>query len=304
MGKIPFYIVSGFLGSGKTTFLKRIIEKTSPDKKIGIIQNEFAPANIDSVELKQTGKNFHLLEINNGSVFCVCLLGNFVNSLADFIGKYQPDLIVMEASGLSDTTAVSELLSSPAVSDRIFLSTNWCVVDALNFERTGLMQQRLIHQIRMADVLLINKIDLAGNKSIEIRESVSTINPFARIIETIYCNTEFNFELDPVAKFYFDQVKPMNRPDMNSMVIKSGRKISLFQLKQFLEEWAVKAYRIKGYVNLKDGITMAVQCIFNQISTKPVDFYYGATELIALSDQFTLKEWNRSFRNFASVKSD
>ncbi|MCD6354608.1 MAG: hypothetical protein J7L95_03575 [Prolixibacteraceae bacterium] len=52
MNKIPFHIISGFLGSGKTTFLKRIIEQYSSQTKIGIIQNEFAPANIDGVELK------------------------------------------------------------------------------------------------------------------------------------------------------------------------------------------------------------------------------------------------------------
>ena len=70
MQKIPFHIISGFLGSGKTTFLKRIIDKYAGEYKIGIIQNEFAPANIDGAELKKSGKDFQLLEINNGSAFC------------------------------------------------------------------------------------------------------------------------------------------------------------------------------------------------------------------------------------------
>ncbi len=51
MQKIPFHLISGFLGSGKTTFLKRIINKYSSETKIRIIQNEFAPANIDGPEL-------------------------------------------------------------------------------------------------------------------------------------------------------------------------------------------------------------------------------------------------------------
>ena len=53
LNKIPFHIVSGFLGSGKTTFLKRIIDSYSDKYKLGIIQNEFAPSNIDGVELKK-----------------------------------------------------------------------------------------------------------------------------------------------------------------------------------------------------------------------------------------------------------
>jgi G3E family GTPase len=55
MQKIPFHIISGFLGSGKTTFLKRIIDLYSEKYKLGIIQNEFAPSNIDGVELKNSG---------------------------------------------------------------------------------------------------------------------------------------------------------------------------------------------------------------------------------------------------------
>ena len=83
------------MGSGKTTFLKRIIKQYSSEKKIGIIQNEFAPANIDGAELKKSGKDFNLLEINNGSVFCVCLLGDFVKSLEKFVDEYKPDDIII-----------------------------------------------------------------------------------------------------------------------------------------------------------------------------------------------------------------
>ncbi|MCK5370457.1 MAG: GTP-binding protein, partial [Cyclobacteriaceae bacterium] len=58
MRQIPFFLVTGFLGSGKTTFLKRILKKYATEKKIAIIQNEFAPANIDGAELKREGKKF------------------------------------------------------------------------------------------------------------------------------------------------------------------------------------------------------------------------------------------------------
>ncbi|MBK6283442.1 MAG: hypothetical protein IPF54_13020 [Draconibacterium sp.] len=111
-----------FSGSGKTTFLKRIIDKYSDEYKIGIIQNEFAPANIDGAELKKSGKDFNLLEINNGSVFCVCLLGDFVRSLEKFIDEIQPEILIIEASGLSDTTSVAEVISSGSLSEKIYLA--------------------------------------------------------------------------------------------------------------------------------------------------------------------------------------
>ena len=296
MNKIPFHIISGFLGSGKTTFLKCIIEKYSGQTKIGIIQNEFAPANIDGAELKQSGKDFNLLEINNGSVFCVCLLGNFVRSLEKFIDEYQPEVLIIEASGLSDTTSISEVISSGSLAEKIYLASNWCVIDAQNFAKVGLMKQRVSHQIRMADVVVINKIDLVENGLEPIRAEIKKSNPFAEIRETTFCNIDFELGNPAINKYYFTQVKTMPRPDINSMVIKSGRKISRLSLESFLNEWAPKAFRIKGFVNLKEGKTAAVQCTFNTVEIIEIENAFHPTEIVALTYQFNLKEWNKGFK--------
>jgi G3E family GTPase len=296
--KIPFHIISGFLGSGKTTFLKRIIDKYSAEIKIGIIQNEFAPANIDGVELKKTGKDFNLLEINNGSVFCVCLLGDFVRSLEKFIDEFQPETIIIEASGLSDTTSISEVVSSGALAQKIYLASNWCVVDAQNFTKVGLMKQRVSHQIRMADVVVINKTDLIKTGLETIRLDIKKSNPFAVIREATFCNIDFELGNSAINKFYFGELKTMARPEINSMVIKSGRKVSRYSLELFLNEWAPKAYRIKGFVNLKEGKTAAVQCIFDSVEIVEIENDFHPTELIALTDRFTLREWNKAFKEY------
>lgn len=299
MQKIPFHIISGFLGSGKTTFLKRIIEQYSSEKKIGIIQNEFAPVNVDGAELKKSGKDFNLLEINNGSVFCVCLLGDFVRSLENFIDEYQPDIVIIEASGLSDTTSISEVVSAGSLAEKIYLASNWCVVDAQNFAKVGLMRQRVSHQIRMADIVVINKIDLIETGIEKIREEIKKTNPFAKIRETTFCAIDFELGNSAINKFYFGELKTMPRPKINSMVIKTGRKLSRKSLDLFLNEWAPKSYRIKGFVNLKEGKTAAVQCTFSSVEIIEIKDAFHPTELIALSDQFTLREWNRSFKELS-----
>lgn len=296
MQKIPFHIISGFLGSGKTTFLKRIIEQYASGKKIGIIQNEFAPANIDGAELKQSGKDFKLLEINNGSVFCVCLLGNFVRSLEKFIDEHQPEIIIIEASGLSDTTSISEVVSAGTLAEKIFLASNWCVVDAQNFAKVGLMKQRVSHQLRMADVVVINKCDLIEEALDGIKDEIKKVNPFAEIKETSYCQIDFELGNSAIHKFYFGDVKTMPRPEINSMVIKSGQKITRNSLELFLKEWVPKAYRIKGFVNLEEGKTAAVQCTFDSVAIIEIEPNFHPTELIAMSDQFTFREWNRAFK--------
>lgn len=299
MKKIPFHIVSGFLGSGKTTFLKRIIEKYSGQAKLGIIQNEFAPANVDGVELKKSGSNFELLEINNGSVFCVCLMGDFVRSLEKFIDEHQPEMLVIEASGLSDTTSIAEVISAGKLAEKIYLASNWCIVDAPNFAKVGLMKERVTHQLRMADVVLINKTDLAENDTTAIREEINKINPFADIRRTSFCDIDFNLKNKPATKFYMDELKALPRPDIHSMVIKSGRKFTREKLVKFLNDWAHKSYRIKGYINLKEGKTVAVQCAFSQIETSETKDIYGPSEIIALTDQFTLREWNKAFKSYS-----
>lgn len=296
--KIPFHIISGFLGSGKTTFLKRIIDSYSDKYKLGIIQNEFAPSNLDGVELKNSGKDFHLLEINKGSVFCVCLLGDFTRSLEKFIDEHQPEILIIEASGLSDTTSVVEVVSTGSLSEKIYLATNWCIVDALNFKKAGLMRQRLEHQIRMADKILLNKTDLVESVD-ELPGEIRKINPFATIITTIFCDADFKSGDAALSKFYTDLGKPLARPDVNSMVIKSGKKFYKEALEQFLNEWAPRAYRIKGFVNLKENKTLAVQCVFGKIELSPVSHNFHPTELVALTDQFSLREWNHSFKSHA-----
>jgi len=289
------------LGSGKTTFLKRIIDLYSEKYKLGIILNEFAPSNIDGVELKYSGKDFRLLEINNGSVFCVCLLGDFTRSLENFIDDHQPDILIIEASGLSDTTSVAEVLSSGKLGEKLFLASNWCIVDAPNYEKNGLMKQRVNQQMRMADVVIINKTDLVSDNLNHLENEIKKLNPFAEIKKTSYCNIDFDPQKTAVSKFYFDKNEPMARPEINSMVLKSGRKMKAEQLRAFLEKWAPQSYRIKGFVNTKDGKTLAVHCTFEKVEISSLENYFGNTELVALTNQFNIREWNRSFREYARI---
>lgn len=296
MKKIPFHIVSGFLGSGKTTFLKRIIGQLAEKQKVGIIQNEFAPANLDGAELKKTGKNFELLEINNGSVFCVCLLGSFTRSLEQFIDTHQPDIVIIEASGLADTTSIAEILSSGNLSEKIYLASNWCIVDAQNFAKLGLMKERVNHQLRMADVVIINKTDVNPNATEQLDKQIKALNPFAEIKHATFCNISFEPGNSALNKFYLNEVSTMPRPDVNSMVIKTSKKVSREALQNFLEEWAPKAYRIKGYIALKDGGLVAVQCTFDTVQILELGQNMHPTELVALTDQFKLREWNKAFK--------
>lgn len=325
--KVPFILVTGFLGSGKTSLLADLVRKYSEQMRIAIIQNEFAPGHVDGFTLKKTGQSFNLLEINNGSVFCACLLGDFITRLAPFIEQHHPDLILLEATGLADPVSLGQVLQAPELSDKIYLAGSWCLVDALNFHRIIGSVSRARHQARIADIVWINKTDLVGNTT-EIRAKILEINPFARIIETTFGSTDpvdltealvipakagtpllttNAFESvpesppeqwhprengDPVAKA--PQVTiPGNRPDIGSCVVRSTRFFHEIAIRDFIREHSLHLHRIKGYLRIDELNTMAIQTVFTGISIKIITGYDGPGELIAIGPDLNNREFSK-----------
>ena len=299
INKVPFYLVTGFLGSGKTTLIKNFIRSFADSKKIVIIQNEFAEVNIDGRELMQTGKHFELLEINNGSVFCVCLLGSFVHSLTNFIHQHKPDLVILEASGLSDPISIGQIISSSLLRNFIWLAHTYTVIDALNFQKTIERVGPNLHQIRVADTIILNKCDLVDNKIVEIRRKLRQANPFAKITETSFCNIELDQAIRlhlPVAIFGIEPSESLGRPDLCSIVIKSSKIISIGHLESFIGKYSLMAYRIKGYVITISGVT-AVQASFDQIEFQPVVNLYYPTEIVMIGPELDHKNIKQEFEN-------
>ena len=103
---IQIYLISGFLGSGKTTFLKQLLEQNS-NKRVGVIVNEFGNVGIDGTVLQKDG--IEMVEINNGSIFCSCLKDNFVKTLVAFL-ELPIDILFIEASGMADPSSMKILL--------------------------------------------------------------------------------------------------------------------------------------------------------------------------------------------------
>ncbi len=310
MSNIPIYIVTGFLGGGKTTFLKNMLNENYGRLKIGIIQNEFAAGNVDGSELRREDQIFDMLEINKGSVFCVCLLNDFSHSLAAFIEKYQPDLLFLEASGLSDPIAVAELFQGPVLGKLVYLKYIWCIVDATTFERAGMLMPRVERQIRIADKVLINKTDLYQGPLDIIRSEIRHLNPFCEIEETSYCNVSFSGILKPekdilvsvTRKMDHSTMKPFGRPDIGSVVIKTTRPIGEKELELFLEEVLQLAYRIKGIVKLNDGNFKAVQAVMGKLKLSNLGKLFQPTELIAIGPGINSANFGRRFHEIRKGK--
>lgn len=277
-------LVTGFLGSGKTTFLKNYLDEFSGSRKIGIIQNEFSEANIDGLELKQRGSGFEILEVNNGSVFCVCLLGSFVDSLAAFIDEVHPDEIILEASGMSDPLSIGQILHSPKLRLKVFLDRVWCLVDAVNFRKISTFQTRVSHQIRIADLVILNKADLVDSEADGLVQVIKKLNPFAAIESTAFAKVEFN-RYKSVLKFFPDNQQPENgRPELESQVVKSNRLIAPEKLHEFMKKIQNGSIRSKGYVNLASGKKVFLQSSFGLFELHEADSFASPTELVIIGN--------------------
>ena len=296
-------MVTGYLGSGKTTFIKHFLDRYAPDYRIGVIQNEYAGANIDTTELQMSGRKFEVLEINNGSVFCICLLANFIDSMAAFMDEYNPELVILEASGLSDPIAVAELLQHEKLQGRVYLGYVWSIIDSVNFHKVVQMAERLKRQIMISDALIINKTDLGGDNLPFVHEQLGKLNPDAVQVEASYCDIPFGpledmIAGDPVAILQapiHNKTAPLERAMINTVVLKTTFKIDGRKFDLFMKEVEKKLIRMKGFVNLEDGQTLRIQSIFGTTRTENIDHYSAPTEIIGIGFGITSADFGKKF---------
>lgn len=300
---VAFNLITGFLGSGKTTLLSNLLDELSSSKRIAVIQNEFAPTGIDGKELKQKNDGFKLLEINNGSVFCVCQLSNFVQSVQTLIEDYDPEIIFLEASGLADPISVIELLQTDQLKDIVSLDKIISLVDAPNFFKGLSSLVRFKHQIMVADKLIINKTDLLDDSIDNIQDELKKLNPYAEQITTTYGQVDWNeltvneFSKGSAAERYRGQ-ESEGRPDMKACVLRTHDKISETQLSAFIDALIKQCPRVKGYLNLDDGRVMSVHTVFDTKELLMLDNYVGPSELIAFGYGMNISILRKLFKNF------
>jgi G3E family GTPase len=301
---IPFYLVTGFLGSGKTTLLKHLLGTYADKERIAVIQNEFAPTGTDGEVLKLEGKQFKLVEINNGAVFCVCQMGNFIEMLDQLVTTYRPEVIFLEASGLSDPVNIIELLQDHRIRGKVILEGIVAIVDAINYQRAQQLLPRTSHQVMIADLILLNKTDLPGADVPVAIAGLKKINPYARIITTSYCALDPAMirELNKSAKrpaYSIRGQQPGGRPDISVSVLKTNKTIDARSLEALVREWSEKAIRIKGFVNITGGEVRLIQGTFGTYQASVIDHYAGPTEMIVFGGSFTPRDLQHAFRMYA-----
>lgn len=303
---VSFNLITGFLGSGKTTLLSKLLKELAPHKRIAVIQNEFASTGVDGKELQRNAPGFYLIEINNGSVFCVCQLNNFEQTIQDLLAQYNPEIIFLEASGLADPISIVELLQTSSLKDKITLDKIISLVDAPNFFRGLRGLVRFKHQIMIADTIIINKTDLFTGELSDLHDAITQLNPYAELIPTQYAEVEWSrFESftqkKTLAAKRFVGVESEGRPTIKACVLRTHDKISENGLREFIVSLQAQCPRMKGFINLLDGRMVSVHSVYDTLEVTEIHDYMGPTEFIAFGEGIDLPLIRSSFKAFCSI---
>jgi G3E family GTPase len=185
---VPITILTGFLGAGKTTLLNRILTGNH-GLRVGVLVNDFGSINIDA-ELV-VGVDSNMISLANGCVCCQ-IRDDLIESVASLLARPEGiEYILLEASGVADPAGIFVTFNDPNLRDRIRLDSVTCVVDAEQVfahpEYPPLMQLKL-HQVGFSDMLILNKVDLAGPEQVaKVRAWLDDHFNRLRIVETNFC---------------------------------------------------------------------------------------------------------------------
>ena len=183
MEKTKIDIISGFLGAGKTTLIKKLLKDAFKDEQVVLIENEFGEIGIDGGFLKEAG--IQIREMNSGCI-CCSLVGDFGASLKEVISKYHPDRILIEPSGVGKLSDVIKAVQGVEEETGLILNSYTTVVDAKKCK----MYMRNFgeffnNQVEYAGAIIMSRTDIVDEaKAQAAMELLREINPKAAIITT------------------------------------------------------------------------------------------------------------------------
>ena len=261
---IPVTVVTGFLGSGKTTLINRILSENH-GRKIAVIVNEFGEVSIDGQLIIQEDQE-DLVEFNNGCLCCT-VRGDLIETLVKLQARANLDAILIETTGLADPAPVaSTFFLAEELTGTMRIDSFVALADAVNLEINLEQSEEAREQIAFADIILINKIDLVSPDSLKKTENIiRRTNPFA----TIHYSTNSDVAIDKVvgvgafeleAKLqvdpqFLDDLEHEHDAEVTSFVLREEKPVDMNKfmlwLTPFLMEHGDDVFRTKGIFNAK-----------------------------------------------------
>ncbi|ENK1243480.1 GTP-binding protein [Clostridium sporogenes] len=256
-------LISGFLGAGKTTLIKKVLENVK-EEKIVIIENEFGEVAIDGDLIKKEG--FDVFELRSGCICCM-MKQDFEDSLQKVIEEYKPDRIIIEPTGISSLSQLLDILKKDNFKDKININSVITVVDGISYlEEKDAFGEFYMDQIENAKILIISKTQMIDKSTLnKVKESLREFNKKAHIIELPF--EEFNREY--VLKFLDENLsrdikiepvefKVSTEDGFESLGIKTNKIFEIDDVNKLISKLFVGKYgniiRIKGFLKGREDI--------------------------------------------------
>jgi G3E family GTPase len=262
--KINVYIITGFLGSGKTTVLNNLLQQFSTEKNV-VIENEFGKINIDATLINGTFESVY--ELTNG---CICCSIN--NQLLETLTRIhtlenQPDNLFIETTGIADAGEIASNFTALYVAEAFDLKKIITVVDAENLFFYKDSNVEVTKQIVAASTVIVNKSALVTTEIITvIKDFVQSINPYTTIILSNDGSLDrMNLEIENSQKLLTPATiyKSESTHKIKTMLYETDDFFDLQKLKYELFKnlylYYHQIYRIKGYVLTADKEVVLVQ---------------------------------------------
>lgn len=256
--RMEILLISGFLGAGKTTLIINLL--ASDIKGIGkwaVIVNEFGKVGIDGTVL--SGRDVDIMELQSGCICCT-IKTDFLRAIKEINDRVGPDFLVVEPTGIAQPGDILDIVSEPPVSEFSHLKSMVTVVDADFFKAREVLGTFYENQIRCADILILNKVDLVDDGQIRETEALlHQMNPRARILTARYC------KVDPSLLFWSSSADRevfihehqgnghQEGEGFQSFSFEDERPVERERLTRFLDSLPPRIFRCKGWVRFHDA---------------------------------------------------
>lgn len=269
---LPITLVTGFLGSGKTTLVNHILTNNK-GFKTAVIVNEFGDIGIDSALIVTTDES--MIELDNGCVCCT-VREDLIDAVLQIMERPNPvDHLIIETTGLADPGPVAMTFMSPQLRPLTRLDAIVGVVDAEHFAPDLFSSQTAISQIEYSDIVLLNKVDCVTSERLEqLKKQIKEIRPDALIIPTTNSEVDLRLILD-VGAFNMDRyfAQQPAEPEVHdhdhhdhdhhhhhfetegfsSVSVELEEPLSVQKLEHFLKTLPEGVFRAKGFIWLKEN---------------------------------------------------
>lgn len=242
----PVTVITGFLGSGKTTIIKNLLQSLNQaGAQVVYIKNEAGDMDIDTKQVKGVGVVSQ--ELLNGCVCCT-LVGPLLETIDSLIDQYHPDRIIIESSGAAEPVNLALTLGG---GKRIYRDGLLCVVDTLNYNLFPEYNDHYQIQAKLTDLLILNKLELVDDRrKQDVIDQLRLINSYSPIVEaeagSIPLELAFGSSREDLEKLLSNK-QIHEHSHWDGLILQTSKRLERAGLEAFCGNLPSNVIRLKGW---------------------------------------------------------